>query len=72
MNKSTTKKKPKKPYPDFPLFPHNNGQWVKKIKGRLWSFGVWADPDAALKRYQAEVHLIQNGEDPDRQDPDQW
>jgi len=43
--------KPAKPGPSFPLTPHNNGQWCKKIRGKLHFFGVWDDPDAALERY---------------------
>ena len=45
------RKKPSKPYPSFPLTPHNNGQWCKKIRGRIHFFGVWEDSDAALQRY---------------------
>jgi integrase len=43
--------KPSKPHPDFPLTPHNNGKWVKKIRGRLFYFGTWDDPDGALREY---------------------
>ncbi|HWE95985.1 MAG TPA: tyrosine-type recombinase/integrase [Tepidisphaeraceae bacterium] len=36
-------KRPAKPYPDFPLTPHPNGQWVKKVKGDLFYFGRWKE-----------------------------
>jgi hypothetical protein len=42
---------PAKPTPDFPLFPHGNGQWAKKFKGKLEYFGPWADPEAALATF---------------------
>jgi integrase len=57
---------PAKPYPEFPLFAHAVGQWAKKIKGKLWYFGVWANPDDALRKYLDEVDQIQAGRDPRR------
>ncbi len=57
---------PAKPDPDFPLFPHGNGRWAKKMKGKRWFFGFWGDPDAALKKYVQERDEIQAGRDPRR------
>lgn len=45
------RKKPNKPSASFPLTPHNNGRWCKKIKGKLHYFGTWEDPDGALAEY---------------------
>lgn len=56
--------KPRKPYPEFPLTAHRNGQWCKKIKGKVWFFGVSTDPDAAYEKYRNEVDEIQAGRDP--------
>jgi integrase len=48
---STLRAKPAKPHPDYPLFPHGSGQWARKIRGKLFYFGSWKDPDSALAYY---------------------
>lgn len=58
------KTKPEKPEPDFPLFAHANGQWAKKIKQKLYFFGVWSDPDAALEKYHNEKDDLRAGRKP--------
>lgn len=64
---TTSATKPAKPYREFPLFAHPNGQWCKKIKGKAWYFGKWADHQAALLQYLSEVDDIRAGRDPRRQ-----
>lgn len=54
MAHSTRRVKPKKPRPDFPLFPHARGYWAKKVRGHLHYFGKVADDpkgEAALAKW---------------------
>ena len=60
--------KPDKPSDTFPLFAHDNGQWAKKIRGRLHYFGKWDDPEAARNRYLDERDDLEAGREPSRND----
>lgn len=39
----------------------SRNQWVKRIRGRLYSFGVLSDPAAALRRWQSEAPALEAG-----------
>src|SRR4051812_46586426 len=56
--------KPEKPYEGFPMFAHPSGQWAKKINKKLYYFGVWADPEAALVRLNREYPYRKEGKTP--------
>lgn len=51
-----------KPYKSFPLTPHRNGQFCKKIRGVVYYFGSVKDPEAALKRYHLHCNGLHTGE----------
>lgn len=56
--------KPKKPYPEFPLTAHPNGNWCKRINGRTYYFGPWADWRGALERYKRQIDDLRAGREP--------
>jgi len=62
--KSRRQAKPSKPYPSFPLTAHNNGQWCKKIRGKIHFFGVWSDPEIALSSYLRVAEDLHAGRKP--------
>jgi integrase len=51
MTKILDSKQPKKPNRHFPLTAHRSGQWCKKLGGKQFYYGRWADPNAALENW---------------------
>src|SRR5438093_7984229 len=58
--------RPEKPYPDFPLTPHPNGSWCKRIRGRLFYFGRWDNWQEALEEYLDQRDDLHAGRTPKR------
>ncbi|CAB4178015.1 XerC Integrase [uncultured Caudovirales phage] len=53
--------KPSKPHKDYPLSAHANGQWCKKVRGKIHYFGRWDDPQAALLLWLREKDYLLSG-----------
>src|SRR3990167_8028781 len=60
--------KPSKPYPEYPLTPNSNGQWSKKVRGKVHYFGVWANPDAAEALWNEQKEDLLAGRKPRSRD----
>ncbi len=59
--------KPEKPFPDYPLFPHDTGRWAKKVRGKLHYFGRWDrgdDPMVALQAWKDQEEDLRAGRVP--------
>lgn len=62
----TKTKAPDKPYDEFPLTAHPNGQWCKKIRGKLHYFGPWEEWQEALASFQEDRDDLYAGRTPRR------
>ena len=54
-------------HPDYPLFPHQNGRWAKKVRGKLHYYGKIADDakgEAALLKWLDEKDDLLAGRTP--------
>ncbi len=49
---------------DFPLYARDNGQFAKRINGKLHYFGSVKDPDSALRKYNEQIEDLKAGRVP--------
>ena len=60
--------KPAKPRHDWPLYPHGNGRWAKKVLCKRYYFGRWDDPDGALAEWLRVKDYLLAGKSPPPRD----
>lgn len=68
-NTRQRREKPAKPFAAFPLFAHANGSWSKKVRGKLYYFGPWDSPQAALELWEAREPYLRTGREPPNTSP---
>lgn len=61
MADSVVTRKPAKPYPDRPLIAQFIGRWAREIRGRIYDFGRWNDPDGTLASYIDQLDGLHAG-----------
>ena len=54
----------KRKHPNYPPFVHRNGQWAKKVRGKLYYFGRLSEPDEALTLWLEEKDYLLAGLEP--------
>ncbi|HTQ37852.1 MAG TPA: tyrosine-type recombinase/integrase [Pirellulales bacterium] len=67
ISRKPASSKPKKPRPDFPLHPHTNGFWARKVRGKRVYFGKVADDpngEAALQSWLDKKDYLLAGRTP--------
>jgi integrase len=64
MTRTAVREAPDKPYDEFPLTAHPNGQWCKKIRGKLHYFGSWEGWQEALALFQEQRDDLYAGRTP--------
>lgn len=63
MSAPQSTRRPRKPK-GSPLTVNPNGQWSKKVNGRVHYFGPWNDYDSALARFNATYKDLKAGRKP--------
>ena len=57
--------KPEKSFDGFPLTANGNGQWSKKLHGKVFYFGTWDDWEGPLEEYQRDwPYILKHGQRP--------
>lgn len=63
-DKPASKSKPQKPRDDFPLYAHATKRWAKKVRGKVYYFGPWSDPQGALDEWLRQRDYLLEGKTP--------